>query len=343
MSLAAPYDHPASWDFGAHRSRARVVIGAVVVLYRPDLAPLERLLTSLGEQTDKVVAVDNTPGPPEKLSTFFERFSFCISYIPLGENKGIAEAQNIGIRESVSGGCSHVLLLDQDSALGPGMVSKLIAAESELLKVGSSVAAVGPRYIDKKTGTPSYAIHRGWLLVHRSSLDPRSSEPVETDNLIASGSIIRAAVLQSVGMMRDDLFIDFVDTEWGLRARSKGYKSYCVPDAMMAHSTGDAAIKLFGKEIYVHSDLRRYYKLRNAMYLLRLPSMGWQWRGYTLRWIPYYLLLNLWTSNHKLRNARFLLKALWDGLLGRLGPAQVRLETLGLSGDKSSLSFGEGR
>jgi len=296
------------------------VIGAVVVLYHPDLVLLERLLTSLSGQVYRAVAVDNTPGSPAALSTLFERFPYPISYIPLGDNKGIAEAQNIGIRESISGGSSHVLLLDQDSALPPGMVNKLITAERELLRAGKKVAAVGPQYIDEKTGTPSCAIHHICLRVRKFNLDPRSSEPVETDNLIASGSVIRTAALQSVGMMRGDLFMDFVDTEWGLRARSKGYKSYCVPAAVMTHSTGDAAITIFGQEVYVHNDLRRYYRLRNAVYLLRLRSMGWQWRTYISARIPYYLLLYLWLSRDKLRNARLLLKALWDGLLGRLGP-----------------------
>lgn len=297
------------------------MIIAVVVLHRPNPVPLERLLTSLGGVVERVIAVDNTPNPPGELSEFLRRFSHRIYYIPLGENKGIAEAQNIGIRESIRGGCSHVLLLDQDSALVSGMVDKLISAERRLLKAGKSVAAVGPRYIDEKTGTPSSAFHRGWLLVRKSGLDPSSREPVETDNLIASGSIIRAEVLQSVGLMREDLFIDFVDTEWGLRARGRGYKSYCVPDALMIHSTGDAATKVFGKEFYLHAELRRYYKLRNAVYLMRLPSMGWRWRSFALRWIPYYFLLSLWLTKGKERNARFLLTALWDGLLGRLGPA----------------------
>jgi len=319
------------------------MICAVVVLYHPDLTLLERLLTSLSGQVDSAVAIDNTPDPPESLLTFLQRFPFPISYIPLGENKGIGEAQNIGIRESIRAGCSHVLLLDDDSTLSPDMVEKLISAEAELLKTGKKVAAVGPRYIDEKTGTSSCAIHRGWLRVRKFKLDPYSSEPVETDNLIASGSIIRSDTLQSVGMMRDDLFIEFADTEWGLRARSKGYKSYCIPSAVMRHSVGSIAIKLFGKEIYLYSNLRRYYRLRNAVYLLRLGSMGWHWRSFMLRWIPYYLLLNLWTSEHKLQSARLLLVAFWDGLLGRLGPAQRSRKALDMSLDKTSMSFKEGR
>jgi rhamnosyltransferase len=319
------------------------VLVGIIVLYHPDFALLQCLLASLSGQVAKLVAVDNTPASSAALSTFFERFSYPISYIPLGENRGIAEAQNIGIRESIRGGCSHVLLLDQDTTLPSDIANKLLAAEGELLKAGKKVAAVGPQYIDEKTGVPSFAVRYRDLTVRKIRLDPDSSVPVETDILIASGSIIRTAALESVGMMRDDLFIDFVDTEWALRARRKGYKSYCVPNAIMVHSVGDAAIKVFGKSVYLHSDVRKYYRLRNAMYLLRLSSMGRQWRSYILRWIPYYFLLNMCISKNKPRNARLLLKALWNGLLGKLGPASQDRIAPDMRSDKSGLSFGEGR
>lgn len=318
------------------------MIAAVIVLYYPDLTLLERLLVSLGGQADRVVAIDNTSGSSATLAAFLERFQCAIAYIPVGDNKGIAEAQNIGIRECIRAGCSHVLLLDQDSVLSPGMVDKLVAAEGELLKAGIKVGAVGPRYVDGKTDLPSFAIRYGAVTVRKIALDPRSSIPVETDILIASGSIIRTATLQTVGIMRSDLFIDLVDTEWALRARSNGYKNYCIPGAIMMHSVGDAAIKVFGKSVYLHRDLRKYYRLRNAMYLLQVSSMGWRWRSYILRWIPYYVFLSLWTSEHKLSNARLLLHALWDGLLRRLGPARQHQGTVAVSLD-SSLSYREGR
>src|SRR5690348_4888723 len=220
---------------------------AVVVLYSPDPAVLERLFKSLRGQVDRVVVVDNTPNARMQFPTFVGEFAVPVSYLPLGENRGIAEGQNIGIREAIGSGCSHVLLLDQDSELPPDMVRELIVAERELLRAGEKVAAVGPQYLDEKTGIPSFAVRYCLPVVHKIWLDPHSHVPVETDVLIASGSIIRTVVLESVGFMRSDLFIDFVDTEWALRARSMGYKCYCIPNAVMTHSIGDACAQVFGK------------------------------------------------------------------------------------------------
>lgn len=301
------------------------MIAAVVVLYHPDLTLLERLLTSLSGQVDKVVAVDNTPGSPIALSAFFEKSPYPISYSSLGDNKGIAEAQNIGIRESIRAGCSHVLLLDQDSAVSPGMVSKLLVGEKQLLGKGEMVAAVCPQIMDGKTGRRPGAVHYRWFRVRRINLNADSDEPIETDNLIASGSLIRAAILESLGMMRSDLFIEYVDTEWAFRANSAGYRSYCVPSAILAHNFGDASAKFFGRPIYLYSGIRYYYKLRNAVYLARLKSMGWQWRAYIISRIPYHFLLYSWFSADRLGTARLMLRALGDGFLGRLGPFREEL------------------
>lgn len=303
------------------------MIAAVVVFYRPNLTLLDHVLTSLNGQVDRAIAVDNTPGTTLALSAFLERFAYPITYIPLGENKGIAEAQNIGIQESIRAGCSHVLLLDQDSAVSPGMVTKLLASERQLLEEGEMVAAVCPQIIDRETGRHPGAVQYRWFRAHRINLDVGSNRPIETDSLIASGSVIRTAVLESLGAMRGDLFIEFVDTEWVFRANSAGYKSYCVPSAIMMHRFGDASAKFLGRDIYLYNNNRYCYRLRNALYLARLKSMGWQWRAYILSRIPYHFFRYLWFSTDRFGTARLLLMALWDGLLGRLGPLREGLTT----------------
>ena len=48
------------------------------------------------------------------------------------------------------------------------------------------------------------------------------------DYLIPSGCLIPMSVLDKMGGMRDDLFIDYVDIEWGLLASHHGFQSYGV-------------------------------------------------------------------------------------------------------------------
>jgi rhamnosyltransferase len=295
------------------------MVAAIIVLYRPDLSLLRRLLESVADQVQGIIAVDNTPGSSTELLSLFERFTYPVSYVPLGDNMGIATAQNIGIRKCLSEGYSHVLLLDQDSCPNPDMVSKLVSAEQKLLESGKKVASIGPLFIDEKNGTASTAIRHGWMHVNKIPLLATMKDPVEADYLIASGSLTRTSVLAEVGPMLDELFIDRVDIEWGLRARSTGSLCYIAPNAIMTHSIGDKFVRSVGKDISLHNDSRHYYIVRNSTYLLRLKSMGWRWRTVTVPKIPLYVCFYSWYSGNRWNSLRLLCKAVLDGLHGRVG------------------------
>jgi len=299
------------------------MIAAIVVLYYPDKLALERLQSSLAGQVDTIFMIDNTPGSSLPKPDCIGEFA---SYIPLGMNKGIAEAQNIGIGLSIKEQNSHVLLLDQDSSASPDMVRKLLAAESSLLEKGENVAAMTPQIIDEQTGARPAAVRYraiGLLSAKKIYRDCNTKVPEQTDNFIASGSLIRIEVLQILGMMRSDLFIDYVDTEWAMRAHVAGFRSFCVPNATLKHNLGDRARTLLGKDIYLYSTIRYYYRIRNSAYLLRLTTMGWRWRAYALSRIPYHLLIYSLFSTDRFKTFRLLLKALRDGWRGKLGPYSI--------------------
>lgn len=296
------------------------MIAAIVVFYYPSKDEAERLLSSLANEVDVVFGIDNTPGSASTTPVFLEASQVPVSYIPLGENKGIAEAQNIGIELSVRGGYSHVLLLDQDSALSPGMVAKLLAAEGKLLSRGEKIAGISPQIVDGRTGKRPCGCHYKWYGAERVFRDISATELVKTDAIMASGSLIRTSILQTIGGMRDDLFIDHVDTEWAMRAHAAGYAHYCVPNAVLMHSLGETATSILGRDIYLHGNIRYYYRLRNEIYLFRLKTMGWQWRAYIAPVIFFHFVLYFAFSDDRIRAFRLLLKAISDGVRGRLGP-----------------------
>jgi len=294
-------------------------VAAIVVLYYPDSKLLDRLLQSIVGQVAKIFMIDNTPSDPVRLPPVPTAHQNVVHYIPLGENEGIATAQNVGIRIAIKENYSHVLFMDQDSALPPGAVDALLAAELSLVEAGKQVAAVGPLFIDEKSGTASTAIRHCWMHVKKISLDKTMNEPVEADYLIASGSLMRVSALAEVGVMRDELFIDWVDIEWGLRARRLGKNCYIVPRVVMTHSIGNDCVHVIGKDINLHNDIRNYYITRNSTYLLGLKSMGWRWRTVAAIKIPQYILFYSLYSKRPIFCFLLLLRAFLHGCVGRLG------------------------
>jgi len=296
------------------------MVAAVIVLYHPDIALFERALRSVCGQVDTVFIVDNTPNPSAELAPLLCKSQKLIQYRPLGSNQGIAAAQNAGICECLRTGFSHVLFLDQDTVLPDRLIEKLLSSERELVDSGIRVGAVGPLFVDQKSQVLSYAIRYAWFRARKVFIEPPGNGPVEADWLISSGSLIRSSVLEEVGTMREELFIDWVDAEWGLRARTKGFRSFIIPDAIMEHSIGDDSVEVFNHSFNMHSVARNYYIVRNATYLLRPKGMGWKWVTAMLLRIPKHIAVHTWYSKDRWRSFTVMMGAVVDGVRGRLGP-----------------------
>lgn len=298
-------------------------IAAVIVLYFPDETLLNRLLNSLSDNVSEQFVIDNTPSSNQtRISeSFFLSRNYNVHYHALGDNYGIAKAQNVGIELAIKHHCDHVIFFDQDSSASQDMIAKLLSAELELLAHGVNVGSVGPIFIDEKTGDRSKIIRYGNLLVNRISVSSDDVKPILADYLIASGSLIRISVLQEVGLMKDDLFIDWVDIEWALRAGNLGYLHFVIPKAVMLHSLGDDYVNVGMCNINLHCDIRNYYIVRNACNLLLNSMMGRRFRTNVFFKIPAYVLFYSITSKSRFTTLKLLLRACADGFFGRLGKA----------------------
>ena len=88
--------------------------------------------------------------------------------------------------------------------------------------------------------------------------------------------LVPVSTLKDIGLMKEELFIDYVDIEWCLRAASKKFNFYAIPSATMSHAIGDERKSVLGREISIHSPfLRRYYLARNSIYMLRCHLVLW--------------------------------------------------------------------
>ncbi len=257
-------------------------VGAVIVIYLPEQEVLGRLLRALVGQVAYMAVVDN--GALESTRSFLQGLAAewpSLEIFPQGQNVGVAAAHNIGIARMRTRGCTHVLLLDQDSIPAPDMVEKLLHACLKLESEGKRVAAVGPGYQDPRTNHTSFFVRFGWLGFKHIYCDQLDKAPIPVDFLISSGSLIPIATLDQVGGMDEQLFTDHVDTEWFLRAASRGYRAYGLGEARMEHSLGKgAAIRLWlGRWRYIalHSPLRHYYMFRNSILLYRRNYAPWKW------------------------------------------------------------------
>lgn len=298
---------------------------AVVVTYRPELALLNDLLRAVRAQVGGVVVVDNTADSWSMGSDCTDApIADDVELLRLRENAGLASAQNVGIDWARAHGFSHVLLLDQDSTPGEGMVLALFHALIQLREEGQPVAAVGPRFHDLREGrdAPFVQVCFPWS---RKLWCLRPDQKIACDFLISSGSLIPLQVLDAVGPMGSGLFIDNVDLEWSFRARARGYTLHGVCAALMHHRLGDERRLLpFGLgQLVVHGPVRLYYMMRNRLRLYRMPHTPRVWVAQDVpRVLVKFFLFGVFIGP-RARNMRFMLRGLWDGLRGREGACPI--------------------
>jgi rhamnosyltransferase len=293
-------------------------VWAVVVTYRPELNKLGVLLDSLACQVNGVVVVDNGSSQATLSWLGDYQYSLPLQLVALGDNKGIAAAQNVGIQHAMRNKADYVILFDHDSHPETSMVAKLREVAEAKLAAGVKLAAVGPRYLDERHDNPPPFIQVRGLKVERQPCINCDSV-VEVDYLIASGCLIPIATLALVGHMHEELFIDYVDIEWGLRAKTKGYQSFGACAAQMDHDLGDEPFEFLGKKYPHHSALRHYYHFRNAIWMYRQGWLPWHWKladGWRL-----FLKYGFYTLFAKPRPQHWwmMTKGIWHGLTGRMG------------------------
>lgn len=292
---------------------------AVIVSYNPEPCLLSRLITVLLHQVTKVAVVDNGSNIDVR-SWVANEFptEANLDVILLGDNLGVASAQNAGITWARGSNSNYVIFFDQDSEPANNMVKKLIFVAEKNRDAGCLVAAVGPRYIDERQNNPPPFIRVKGLRLERDSCLGQD-DMVQVDYLISSGCLIPTSALDAVGGMRDDLFIDYVDIEWGLRARYLGFQSYGACSAFMKHNLGEQPIAFFSKRIPFHSALRHYYHFRNALLLYKEPWVPLNWKivdGWRLclKFVFYVIY-----AHPRRSHLRMMVLGIWHGLKGRSG------------------------
>jgi rhamnosyltransferase len=295
---------------------------AVIVTYNPNRVVTEQLAALRG-QVARVVVVDNGSSEERLLHVVSEAGQLPLELVRLGRNCGLGTAHNVGIRKAKEAAASHVMLLDQDSIPNEGMVEQLLRAERLLLAQGKRVGAVGPAFYDPR-------LARTWPFFRLSRFGVKSERCQQDGNvpctfLITSGTLIRLEVLETVGLLNEDFFLEHVDTEWCLRAHFAGYSLFGICAARMVHHLGDASarVPLTRQLVQIYPPYRLYYTFRNSMLLWRKSHAPAAWKLNELKRLALRLVFFPIFVAPRLERLRFMLLGLWHGIQGRTGPLQA--------------------
>lgn len=233
---------------------------SVVVAYFPDRLRINTLVLRLLAQDTEVIVYDNGGA----LECVEQREQ--VHIVGNGQNVGIARALNESIAFAVSNGAHYIATFDQDSEppdeMIPALSRRLAQYDNE------DVVAVGPVCYDVRNGPFTWPVFAPSRFGFRRLNPDEHSEPIPSIFLITSGMLFSAEGYLSVGAFDDSLFIDHVDTAWGLRANAMGKKLLTCPEARMKHELSRSAPRYFlGRLVLDYPPIRRYYAARNSVRL----------------------------------------------------------------------------
>ncbi len=220
-------------------------IGIVIVHYHPKVDDITH--TKLLLETYHGIAVDNTI-----------------------ENRGIAQAQNMGIKYVLERWpeTQYIVFLDQDSRTDisyPDKISNIYQELQEHYRIGM----LGPTLFEINSGEEYSSYFHNYEAI--GNFIPRRE-------IISSGSCIAVDVLKDVGLTDSELFIDYVDFDWCWRANAKGYICGTTRKLSIDHQVGKRQIHIGNYRIILSAPFRYYYSYRNYIWLLRRSYVPIQWK-----------------------------------------------------------------
>lgn len=240
----------------------------IIVLYNPNLNNIIDNIKNLSQQCDKIYIIDNTPD--QNLTSFFKAFHN-IQYIPLKKNVGIAEAQNITLREIIKQNYDFIFFSDQDSLITKNMIEDLLTKYQFLRTKKIKIGGIGPRPFDKD-------LNRNYKGSIKKGINI-GNNLTEVTEIISSASLIPIQNFKEVGLMDAKLFIDGVDHEWCWRAKKIGnYRFFIDEDSLLSHKLGEGDRKIFGINVHIPTPFRTYYQFRNYFLLSRRNYVPLYWK-----------------------------------------------------------------
>lgn len=288
------------------------IVDLVVVTYFPNRYRLKEGLISLSTQVRNIILVSNN-------SDDFSYLDLPFIHIDLLENKGIGYAQNIGIRKAIELGAHFVLTSDQDTIYPKEYVNSLLEVFNDLNRSDKKVGAIGPIFKDENN---LGKIHPMVRLSKFNLTKFSGNEPsYVVSHMISSGMLIPSRSFQSVGLMKEDFFMDWIDTEWCWRSNKLGYEIYQVPRIVVSHTLGHSSKNYCIFSGTNHSYPREYFKIRNAIFLLKDSSFAQlPIRIYLFSFLAKNLILNFFKSISDKIYFKVVYYSISDGINGKRGP-----------------------
>lgn len=282
-----------------------------------------RCLTSLKKSEYpefRTIVIDNGSRKGQVSKIKEEHDDFIDLLIENGENMGYAAGNNIGIRRALEDfGCSHILILNNDTLVEEDTISQLVRGATE-----ENAGIVGPKIMSSDEQSkissaggklyPKIGEHR---MRGDGEIDEGQYNEPEAVDFVSGGCVLVSRdVFEAIGLIPTYYFLQWEDIDFCTQARKSGFKVLYWPKAVVYHEMNAS----FERESKVYPMIARGY--RNRI---------WYFKKYTNRYakivlsiaIPLYIIPSRMCYyllfNRDLRYAANFFKGIYLGITKKAG------------------------
>ena len=225
-------------------------------------------LLQQGYDNFKIVVLDNDSQDSsfEKLA---EKYPDLL-VVQTGANLGYAGGNNVGIRLAQQAGAKYVGVLNNDITADPFMVNKIVEAmeQDEKLAMTGPVILEWDRDIVQSAGArislytgDSIFYHQGEIF---DELKQKDTAQYKLNDLGGAALFVRTEVLEKIGLIPEDYFLFYEETEWCLKAKKAGFKLACVPTTFIHHKESSSIGKVDGLRAEYMTKNQKLFVKRNG-------------------------------------------------------------------------------
>lgn len=271
-------------------------------------ACLESLLKAGFPESD-IIIVDNA-SIDDSRSNIKKSFE-SVQLIENKINEGFTGGNNAGIRYALAHGYEYILLLNNDTVVAPGFWQLLV----EEMKKSDKLAAIQPiiYYMEPESQIwNAGGNYHSWLGYSQTNLQAFDKNPYPTEWITGCAIMVRAAILEEIGLLDSSYFAYFEDVDWSLRMRRRGYDLKVHPQAVIYHEAG-AASKSENSGAEGNLDPKVHFlNVRNQIFQLRKYCTS---PKYWLAWPFHFTKFSLYILYFLIKGRRKKGKAVINGIL----------------------------
>jgi GT2 family glycosyltransferase len=295
---------------------------AVIVLAWNSADCITRCLASVQASTiplDIIVIDNDSHDTTKKVVT--KSFP-TVTYRNSGDNLGYAGGNNIGIELALQRHADFVLLLNPDAYVAPDCVERLVS----YMQAHPQVGLASPKIYYADSDTIWFAgADINWSRGTSAHIGQGRQDGPEFshDKLMprANGCamLLRASAMETTGLLDEQYFLYFEETEFSVRCAKHGYKAAFVAGAHCWHAVSSSTGGYF-------TPLYQYYTTRNRLLFMRQHGPGHRLR-FAL-WQPVAICQKLYRTlrcrpRQLVPISRAVAKAYIDFMRGRFGRQRV--------------------